>query len=305
MKTFISQTKLMLTGEYLVLKGALSLALPLRFTQKLTVTEHEGIPSVRWKSMINTKLWFNSTLLLPDFRIAETNIPQLSETLVQILKTAKLLNPNFLKNSTDYQVTSFMDFDPAWGIGSSSSLISNIAYWAECDPFELNNRIFNGSGYDIACARSESPIIFNLSEKRPVYRNSGFDPSFRNQIYFIYLNRKQNSKEAIQKLDFSSANASALSAISEITLAMEQTKDLETFEQLMTLHEEIISNIVQIKPIKLLYFNDFNGSIKSLGAWGGDYIMAVSSESEAYVRDYFNSKNLNTIFRFDEIAMFH
>ncbi len=295
----------MLTGEYLVLKGALSLALPLRFTQKLTVTEHEGIPSVRWKSMINTKLWFNSTLLLPDFRIAETNIPQLSETLVQILKTAKLLNPNFLKNSTDYQVTSFMDFDPAWGIGSSSSLISNIAYWAECDPFELNNRIFNGSGYDIACARSESPIIFNLSEKRPVYRNSGFDPSFRNQIYFIYLNRKQNSKEAIQKLDFSSANASALSAISEITLAMEQTKDLETFEQLMTLHEEIISNIVQIKPIKLLYFNDFNGSIKSLGAWGGDYIMAVSSESEAYVRDYFNSKNLNTIFRFDEIAMFH
>ena len=295
----------MLTGEYLVLKGALSLALPLRFTQKLTVTEHEGIPSVRWKSMINTKLWFNSTLLLPDFRIAETNIPQLSETLVQILKTAKLLNPNFLKNSTDYQVTSFMDFDPAWGIGSSSSLISNIAYWAECDPFELNNRIFNGSGYDIACARSESPIIFNLSEKRPVYRNSGFDPSFRNQIYFIYLNRKQNSKEAIQKLDFSSANASALSAISEITLAMEQTNDLETFEQLMTLHEEIISNIVQIKPIKLLYFNDFNGSIKSLGAWGGDYIMAVSSESEAYVRDYFNSKNLNTIFRFDEIAMFH
>ncbi len=295
----------MLTGEYLVLKGALSLALPLRFTQKLTVTEHEGIPSVRWKSMIDTKLWFNSTLLLPDFRIAETNIPQLSETLVQILKTAKLLNPNFLKNSTDYQVTSFMDFDPAWGIGSSSSLISNIAYWAECDPFELNNRIFNGSGYDIACARSESPIIFNLSEKRPVYRNSGFDPSFRNQIYFIYLNRKQNSKEAIQKLDFSSANASALSAISEITLAMEQANDLETFEQLMTLHEEIISNIVQIKPIKLLYFNDFNGSIKSLGAWGGDYIMAVSSESEEYVRDYFNSKNLNTIFRFDEIAMFH
>ena len=216
----------MLTGEYLVLKGALSLALPLRFTQKLTVTEHEGIPSVRWKSMIDTKLWFNSTLLLPDFRIAETNIPQLSETLVQILKTAKLLNPNFLKNSTDYQVTSFMDFDPAWGIGSSSSLISNIAYWAECDPFELNNRIFNGSGYDIACARSESPIIFNLSEKRPVYRNSGFDPSFRNQIYFIYLNRKQNSKEAIQKLDFSSANASALSAISEITLAMEQANDL-------------------------------------------------------------------------------
>jgi len=42
-----------------------------------------------------------------------------------------------------------------------------------------------------------------------------------------------------------------------------------------------------------------------LGAWGGDYIMAASAESEAYVRDYFNSKNLNTIFRFDEIAMFH
>ena len=295
----------MLTGEYLVLKGALSLALPLRFTQKLTVTEHEGIPSVRWKSMIDTKLWFNSTLLLPDFRIAETNIPQLSETLVQILKTAKLLNPNFLKNSTDYQVTSFMDFDPAWGIGSSSSLISNIAYWAECDPFELNNRIFNGSGYDIACARSDSPIIFNLSEKQPEYRKSGFDPSYFRQIHFIYLNRKQNSKETIQKLDLSGVNVNALSAISEITLEMEQANDLETFMQLMTNHEEIISDIIHLKPVKSLYFNDFKGSIKSLGAWGGDYIMAASAESEAYVRDYFNSKNLNTIFRFDEIAMFH
>ena len=295
----------MLTGEYLVLKGALSLALPLRFTQKLTVTEHEGIPSVRWKSMIDTKLWFNTTLQLSDFQIAETNIPQISETLVQILETAKFLNPNFLKNSIDYQVTTFMDFDPAWGIGSSSSLISNIAYWAECDPFELNNRIFNGSGYDIACARSDSPIIFNLSEKQPEYRKSGFDPSYFRQIHFIYLNRKQNSKETIQKLDLSGVNVNALSAISEITLEMEQANDLETFMQLMTNHEEIISDIIHLKPVKSLYFNDFKGSIKSLGAWGGDYIMAASAESEAYVRDYFNSKNLNTIFRFDEIAMFH
>ena len=302
-KLFESHAKLMISGEYLVLKGTLSLALPLRFGQKLTVSETDGTPSVKWKSMINNDLWFYTTLLLPYFTIIDTNRLDLSETLRKILVATKALNPKFLELQNEYQVTSVMDFDPNWGLGSSSSLISNIAYWANCDPFKLNYQIFNGSGYDIACARSSTPIIYELKANQPHYREANFHPSFHQQLYFIYLNRKQSSKESIRKLDFSNIIKKDIQTISDLTLCIEKAVDLESFQSLIDQHEEIIAKNIQQQPVKAQFFYDFNGSVKSLGAWGGDFILAASETSEEYIRNYFINKNLNTIFRYDEMAI--
>jgi len=301
MKSFSSQTKLMISGEYLVLKGALALAIPLKFKQEISVSEQSGTPSVRWKSLINNNLWFHTTLILPDLQIIETNEPNLAETLQKILKAAKLLNFSFLGSSCEYQVNSTMDFDPAWGIGSSSSLISNIAYWANCDAYELNNLIFNGSGYDIASARSSSPIIYKLEDNKPSFRKANFHPGFNSQLYFIYLNRKQNSMESVGKADLSGVSSKDILEISAITLGLEKATDLLTFRILMDRHEEILSKIIQIKTVKSLFFSDFNGSVKSLGAWGGDFVLVATEASEEYVRNYFITRNLNTIFRYDEI----
>jgi len=302
-KSFKSQTKLMVTGEYLVLKGALSLSLPLKFSQRLTISKSLGTKELVWKSMINNDLWFSSTLLLPHFQVKESNNHNLADTLCQILIAAKKLNPDFLQNVGSIDIISFMDFDPSWGIGSSSSLISNIAYWAECDPFELNQVIFNGSGYDIACARSSSPIIYQNSDGHPNYREANFQPEFHENLYFVYLNRKQNSRESILKSNISTISSGEIHAVSELTLKLERAKELGTFQSLMDQHEELISKIIQIRPVKNLYFKDFRGSIKSLGAWGGDYIMVASTEPEEYIYSYFESKNLHTIFRYKEIVL--
>jgi len=300
---FTSHAKLMISGEYLVLKGALSLAMPLRFGQKLTVNENEGIPSVKWESLINNELWFYATLLLPDFRIANTNHPELSETLHKILFAAKSLNPKFLEPKYEYQVTSVMDFDPQWGIGSSSSLISNISYWADCDPFKLNYQIFNGSGYDIACARSSAPIIYEIKSNEPNYRSANFHPSFHEQLYFIYLDKKQNSKESIRKLDISNITARHINDISNLTLEMEKAANLEIFQFLIDQHEELTGHIIKQKPVKIRLFDHFPGSVKSLGAWGGDFILAASSASEEYVRRYFAGKSFNTIVSYDDMVL--
>jgi mevalonate kinase len=302
-KSFVSHSKLMLSGEYAVLNGALSLAVPLRFKQKLTVHEIKGIPSVNWESMINNCLWFYATLLLPDFQIPDTNIPVLSETLRKILVAAKALNPSFLDTKNEYQAISEMDFDPDWGIGSSSSLISNIAYWAGCDPFQLNFQVFNGSGYDIACSRAMSPIIYELRDNKPNFREANFHPSFHHQLWFVYLNRKQSSKESISTLDHSVIKAEDLRAITDLTLDLEKATDLFTFQSLIDQHETIIAKIILLEPVKKRLFHDFDGSVKSLGAWGGDFILAASSEPEEYVRDYFKNKNLETIFRYNEIVL--
>jgi mevalonate kinase len=301
-KSYESRTKLMISGEYLVLKGALSLAIPLQFGQRLLIAENEGTPSVTWKSMINNDLWFFAKLLLPDFRIVQTNLPDLSETLRKILLASKAMNSEFLNSKTEYHVTSVMDFNPQLGIGSSSSLISNIAYWAHCDPFKLNYQIFNGSGYDIACARSSSPIIYNLNDDQPQYREANFHPSFYEHLYFVYLNQKQNSKESIKKSDLSKINAQDINEISGLTLGMEKATNLKIFQDQIDRHETLIGSVIKQKPVKMQFFNDFAGSVKSLGAWGGDFILAASSESDDYVFKYFKNNNLNTIFRYAEVV---
>jgi mevalonate kinase len=293
----------MLSGEYLVLKGALSLAVPLKYGQSLSVEEKEGKSIIQWRSLVNNFPWFSATILLPDLRVMETTSPEISGTLCSILAGAKSLQPYFLDSMKEYHVISAMDFLPEWGFGSSSTLISNVAEWADCDPFELNKMTFNGSGYDIACARSSSPIIYEIRNDQPSYRKANFQPSFDQQLYFVYLNRKQNSQQSINGLDLTMVTENDLLAISELTSAMENTQNFENFQWLLELHEEYIGWIVRKEPVKSLYFDDFEGSLKSLGAWGGDFILAASDRSEDYVRNYFHNKNLQTIFRYNEIVL--
>ena len=301
-RRFASRAKLMVSGEYVVLKGAPSLALPLKYGQSLTVNEKEGKSMIRWQSTINNNLWFTSTIRLPDFRVMDTNSPDISSTLCSILSGARTLNSNFLDSPKEYHVISSMDFQPEWGFGSSSTLISNVADWADCDPFVLNSMIFNGSGYDIACARSFSPIIYEIRNDRPWYRKAKFQPSFSEQLYFVYLNRKQNSQRSINGLDHTMSTANDLQTITELTSGMEHAQNLATFRWLMEEHEELIGRIIGKKPVKSLYFDDFEGSLKSLGAWGGDFMLAASDKSEEYIHNYFNNRNLHTIFKYSEIV---
>jgi hypothetical protein len=299
---FESRAKLMLSGEYLVLKGALALALPLRFGQILTVTDQPGRPIIKWDSLINNQPWFSATLDYENFTVVGTSHPDLAETLCGILSAAKELQPEFLDTVREYHATSVMDFEPGWGIGSSSSLIANIAGWAKCDPFILNNKIFNGSGYDIACAGSVFPITYKLANHQPSYRDAGFHPSFHRQLWFIHLNRKQNTRESVSQTDLKHISNDSIQNISALTLAMTKADDLRVFQAIMDQHEEIVGRTIHQVPVREQYFNDFRGSVKSLGAWGGDFILAASSGSEEYVLNYFKSKGLTTVFNYDDMV---
>lgn len=303
MKSFVSNTKLMISGEYLVLQGASSLALPLKHTQELSVLEQLGDPSIEWKSFINNDLWFELNLSLPNLEIISTSDIKMAQTLVNLFQRAQQLNTNFLEDNLNYLVTSVMDFNPEWGIGSSSSLVSNLALWAECDPFVLNKLVFGGSGYDIACARASSPIMYHLDHSVPIYCEAQFHPPFHENLYFIYLNRKQSSKDSIQKTDLSKVTKATIDRISAISNAMELSDSLQNFQDLLEEHENIISETLQVKKVKELYFIDFKDSIKSLGAWGGDFILVASSKSESEVKDYFEKKGFKTIFRFAELVL--
>ncbi len=296
-----SNGKLLISGEYLVMYGALALAVPVKFTQDLRIeTSKQNYFS--WKTFVLGKLWFEADFN-KDLSLIKTNDEDKADFLLKLLKAAQSLNKQFLSKSY-YNIKSDINFDINWGLGSSSTLINNVAQWAKINPFDLFFKVANGSAYDIACAFSDKPILYRLINQKPEYHTVDFYPAFHQNIYFAYLGKKQKSEESIGKFKKEAHYSEKdIAQITEITNKMLTVTNFKTFSQLICEHENILSRILKQKPVKEKYFNDFQGEIKSLGAWGGDFIMIASKLDIAEVKKYFLDKGINTIFTFKQIIL--
>ncbi|TGV03108.1 GYDIA family GHMP kinase [Flavivirga rizhaonensis] len=303
MKSYYSNGKLLLTGEYAVLDGALSLAVPTKHGQSLKIEVIDD-PKLVWKSLDENKtVWFETTFEIANNGIfhAVRNDNDVSKRLIQILSAAKQLNLGFLHTNKGFKITTKLDFPRHWGLGTSSTLINNIAAWADIDAYKLLETTFGGSGYDIACAQYNTPITYQLENAKPIVKSIDFNPSFKDHLYFVYLNKKQNSREGITHYRANKSHLkTSIEDINNITFQMIATDALEDFETLITLHEAIISKLTKQKVIKSLFFDDFKGSIKSLGAWGGDFILATSKDNPT---SYFNQKGFDTVIPYRDMVL--
>ncbi|MCK0114543.1 GYDIA family GHMP kinase [Gelidibacter sp. F63206] len=291
---FYSNGKLLITGEYLVLDGALALAVPTKYGQSLTVEPYEK-RILKWESFDSDgKLWFETDLLINDGgQFANAAHHPIADRLLQILNATKKQNPRFLNIKTGLKVKTQMDFPINWGLGTSSTLINNISQWANIDPYELLKDTFGGSGYDIACAIHNVPITYQLGNHERTVIERTFNPEFKNHLYFVFLNKKQNSREGIAAYQKNKNDTDqALTEINAITNDMISCDNLKTFQFLMQSHETIISKVIKQQPVKETLFKDFKGSIKSLGAWGGDFVLAAS---EGQPETYFKERGFETI----------
>ena len=332
---FKSNGKFLLTGEYLVLKGATALALPLKKGQSLEteiLDSNEGL--IYWdafykstangqQSMVNGQQtmvngqqptansqthWFSAVLDKSDFSVKNTDDKEKAERLSDILSKAKDLNGNIFTESHDFRFRTHLDFDPQWGLGSSSTLINNIAEWAEINPYKLLDQTFKGSGYDIACAKSNHPIFFKVMTDDPqaISQNiekANFNPAFKDNLYFVYHGHKQNSAREIKAfLNKENNFEKEIKSISEISRILPDIQTLRDFCYFIKIHEEITAKCLEQKRLKK-YFNDFEGEIKSLGAWGGDFFLVATEWDEQKVKKYFDSKDLNIVFKYNDIVL--
>ena len=288
-----SHGKLLITGEYAVLDGALSLALPTAKGQSLQATISDN--DLVWKAFdADQQLWFDSTAIRTE---ADQKV---WDTLQKILSTAAALNPNFEQKYRRSSVTTQLEFSRFWGLGSSSTLINNIAQWAEVNPYELLFKSFGGSGYDIACAKSNTPLLYKLEGGKPHSYPLRFLFPHTHQIYFVYLNQKQNSKDGIAR--YRSVTKSKRKLAESITRLTEQFVLAHTVTdvcQILNEHETLISNYLSMPTVKERLFPDFNGTVKSLGAWGGDFVLAISETEDTPV--YFASKGFGTCVPYNEM----
>lgn len=298
---FYSHGKLLLTGEYVVLDGAKALALPCKFGQHLKVSPSEDSLS-HWRSYdYKNNLWlkveFENTKIISGEIEGATGIEQ---RLFQILKEIHHLNPDILQQN--YQFETHLEFPQNWGLGTSSTLISNLAKWGAVDPYELLAKTFGGSGYDLACADADTALVYQIHNKTPNIQATHIPDAIIPYLYFVHLEQKQNSRAAIENYRRTKPNDlhDYLSKINIITAEFQSLRSIEKAHELMTQHENYLSELLNIPPVKSKLFSDFGGSIKSLGAWGGDFVMVVSTTDPS---SYFKNKGYKTILAYNEMSL--
>ncbi len=294
----------MLSGEYAVLDGATGFALPTKLGQKMVVKNSRGSDLV-WLCMDhNGKTWFKSHISLYDFSAIDTTDQDVSNKLQKILKNAVGQNSEFLSKWNGFKVEMHLEFPSDWGLGSSSTLYHLVSEWADINSLLLYFKVENGSGYDVACSGAGSPIMYTATTEDISYTPVDFDPNFKKNIFFVHLNKKQDSAKGIEDyLKAVTKKNQLVSAISKISESMQVAKDIKTFSSLMENHEDLIAQHTGFSKVKDLLFSDYWGSIKSLGAWGGDFVMATSEKPASDTKSYFSNKGFDVCIPYAEMIL--
>lgn len=301
---YYSHGKLLITGEYFVLEGATAFALPLKLGQSLSVSHlGNGNHEIIWETELVNGTKLKSIFHADNLDVVSTFDIKSAVYTQKLLRSVRQKSDVLNRFDQSLLIQTKVEFPLEWGLGSSSSLISNLGYWSGIDPYTLLFENFKGSGYDIAAARSGGPILYTKGEK-PVVRPVSFKPDFLNNIYFIYLGKKQDSLSSIERFWQSvKGKLNECERISEISNAIIGASTLTEFESYINEHESIISRSIGIPTVKSTLFGDFNGTVKSLGAWGGDFVMATHQGDSSYVKDYFGNKGLKIIFSYNDLVL--
>jgi mevalonate kinase len=238
-QSFFSCGKFLITSEYFVLDGAIGLALPTQQGQRLTVSTLDSETfSLQWNSYdANNHVWLSAVFLQQHFENEFTAFENKEiNTLLHILKEAKKLNATFLASPAIIEVNTHLDFPNNWGLGSSATLINNIANWAQVNPFLLIENTFGGSGYDIAVAQVQHVITFQRKNNIPFVEKININWPFTENLFFVHLNKKQNSREGIAHYKQIPIDKHSVSLhLNEITQQLILADNLATFENLLKL----------------------------------------------------------------------
>lgn len=302
-QTYYSNGKLLLTGEYVVLDGAKALAVPTKFGQNLVVAEGNN-REIKWTSYdSDNTIWFEDVISFETIKTKGTSdgFNTIKNTLIEILHQAYQQNPTFIDDKNGYVITTQLTFPRLWGLGTSSTLINNIGQWLQIDAFELLRKSFGGSGYDIACAQTNAPLLYSIQNEKQHFEVVDFNPTFKENIHFVYLNQKQSSKAAISNyINKQHKVHKIISEIDAITQEALRVTEGRDFALLMEKHQAIMSILLETQTVKEKLFPDFKGVIKSLGAWGGDFVMVISKSDPS---DYFIEKGFSTILKYSDMVL--
>lgn len=284
------------------MEGAEALAVPLQLGQRFSVKSARGA-DLHWTSLRpDGSTWFQGLFSLLDFTAQESTDDAIADRLTDILTAVTRQNPDFLADWKGQKVESKLEFDPAWGMGSSSTLIHAVAEWGEVDAWTLYEQTFGGSGYDLACAIADGPIIYKSTEEEIHMTPVGLDWPFRDQLFLVYSGQKTSTQAAVEKhADQLKKAGKEVEAISAITQNVADAESLEEFAGLLTEHNDRLSKL--LGEVANPWAPEFPGLIKPLGAWGGDFFLAASPEDPKDIKKWLSNKGFNTHFAWKDLVL--
>ena len=303
MNPLYAHGKLLISSEYMVLHGSRALAVPLTMGQALTRNRARQPGKFSWKAFYGEDLWFSAVLDPVHMKVISTSDRAMAESLCTLLRACIDLMPAFQEDLVKWDVETHLEFSPGWGFGSSSTLTALLSEWAEVNPLELHFMTSEGSGYDVACAIASGPILYWLKDDGPHYRHIRFHPPFSDQLYFAWLGSKQSPAAHLRQVSpgFNPGYA-AIHRFSMLTEQMVEASELNQFRALMEEHEEVLSELMGLERVASTRLPELRGSVKSLGAWGGDFVMIASPLPREELFTYLHGKGIDVIFPYQELV---
>jgi mevalonate kinase len=296
--------KLLLTGEYLVLNGAKAIALPSHFGQSLEAVPHPESTVLQWSAFdADGTCWLEARFEVKDqCRLIQSSIGDPTH-LAKVLSSILQLNPAF-SFQHGWNVKTTLTFNKAWGLGTSSTLIALLADWTATDPLQLLNASFGGSGYDVACAFAESPIWYQRTSRGAIVEPFPWKPKFCDSLFFVYLGHKKDSREAMSSYKTrATPDERVIASVERIGNELLAARDQQAFNLLLEEHEQLIAGVLGETPVKQHFFADFPGAIKSLGAWGGDFVLASPQDPAMDVLSWMNHRGYSTVIPWQDLVL--
>ncbi|GAB4333936.1 MAG: GYDIA family GHMP kinase [Bacteroidales bacterium] len=298
---FYARGKLLISGAYLVLKGATALVFPLRFGQKMAV-EPVSDAVLDWYSFDTEGEWFHAKFTMPGFEVSESTSGDIAERLVKLLRAAD--DSGRLPATTGgWKVTTTLDFNRFWGLGSSSTLTWLVARWFGCDPWQLHRATSEGSGYDVAAAGTDRPFYYTLLPSGYREEPCTFAPGWRDRLWFVWLGKKTDSDKAVASfLSKKRKFSREVYTVSELSRRIAEAPVLDDFEYYLKEEDLLLSSLLKLPRLQEKVFGDLSGTAVPLGAWGGDFALITWRDSREELRQYLKTKGLNIFFSFNEMT---
>ena len=298
-RNYYTKGKLLISGAYGVLDGAIGFALPTKLGQRFCF-ETDRSHTIECKAVDDKGYtWFEAEFDIKSLAPLKTSSEEVANTFSKLLLAARSLNPEF---NYSFTLETTLEFNREWGLGSSSTLIAALAQFASVNAYELLDSGFKGSGYDIACATAEGPIRFQRIGKEVSVTPLNWKPTFADELHLVYLNQKMNSREAIAHYRKAQSSDHFLNELSRLSIAIsEETSDINRFEELLLEQENLLATRLDITAIGDQLFTDRpEGVFVSLGAWGGDFALFTRKKNIPYLED----KGYSTILTLEELCIY-
>jgi len=299
MLNYRANGKLLLTSEYAITQGAKGLAIPTIKGQTLQIHSENSDEAIIWESLAQDgTTWFSARLMPGTLEVVESTDAKVATRLVQNLQVV-LKNTNLLEQPKRF--TTQLEFPNEWGLGSSSTFTSLLAQCAGVNALQHFRTVHGGSGYDLACATADGPIVYQLQNEVGVARPATIDFDFLDDLGFVYQGNKQLTSESlnlVQRKPFSEAHIETFNTLTDAFVNASNVTDLE---RIIEEHESMLSEHLGLPKVKQQRFSTYPGAVKSLGGWGGDFVLVTRLES---CRKWLTDNGYTVIFPFKSLGQF-